>query len=85
MAIAPFTKEQLSSRSYLHKIIQKYIESAHVEDYEYDSQGECCDDCYDEDDDCDGCSCHEEFPGFDQNLTNIIAAFILNNYIPKEQ
>ena len=80
-----YTSDQLSERTGLARIIQKFIEEANVEDYEYDGDGNCCDDCFDEDSCCDDeCSCHE-FPGFDQNLNNILVNFILKYYTPKEE
>jgi hypothetical protein len=89
MYLNSYTKEQLTDRTSLARIIQNFIEEANVEDYEYDHdhESDCCDECYDSEEEscCESeCNCHD-FPGFDQNLTNILVNFIFKNYVSKEE
>lgn len=79
-----YTPEQLDDKSKIKEIILQYIVDANVEEYEYDDdEGECCDDCSYEDDDCSECSCHE-YPGYDEYLASLIQKFIYNNFTVKE-
>jgi hypothetical protein len=76
-----YTINELDNKSKIKEIILQFIVDANVEDYDFNDDNECCDDCsYD----CDGeCSCHE-FPGYDEYLASLIQRFIYTNFKLKE-
>lgn len=76
-----YLPEELDSKSKIKEIILQYIVDANIEEYEYDDDDdECCDDCSYEDSDCSDCSCHSEFPGYDQHLAALVVRFIYTNF-----